>query len=243
MRPGAGLADLAADVIAALTVYPHYIRIPGFGDDQKLGKALARMVASHAPHHPRKAFAKLSSSRICIDPEAFAKEGDGTRYSQTEQALAAHTDSSFFADPHELVGFQMAIPDGEGGESFVIPARDVLAHLDPEAIRHLRTPRFPFAGVLRPILTGSEADPLIRYYRRQIDEEAAAGIPLSPDDIAALDVLDAALAQPDLQHRFRVAAGEFLLMNNLRVLHGRTGIDASSRRLMYRVRAYAGCLL
>ncbi len=243
MWPDAGLADLTAEVIAALTAYPHYIRIPGFGDDQKRGKALARMVTFSAPLHPRKAFAKLSSARIRIDPEAFAKEGDGTRYSQTEQALAAHTDSSFFADPHELVGFQMAIPDGAGGESFMVPVGDVVAHLDAETISQLRAPRFPFAGVLRPILTGSEADPLLRYYRRQIDEEAASGIPLSPDDVAALDALDAALARPDLQHRFRLAAGEFLLMNNLRVLHGRTGMDGASQRLMYRVRAYAGCLL
>ncbi|MFT3808934.1 MAG: TauD/TfdA family dioxygenase [Micropepsaceae bacterium] len=243
MGPDPGLDDLTVEVIAALTAYPHYIRIPGFGDDRTRGKTLARMVTFSAPLHPRKAFAKLSSARIRIDPETFAKEGDGTRYSQTEQALAAHTDSSFFADPHELVGFQMAVPDGEGGESFMVPARDAVAHLTAETIAHLRAPRFPFGGVLRPVLTGPEADPQLRYYRRQIDEEAASGIPLGPEDIAALDALDAALARPEIQHRFRLAAGEFLLMNNLRVLHGRTAMDGASRRLMYRVRAYAGCLL
>jgi hypothetical protein len=240
----ANLVHLAERVVAALSTYPFFLRIAGFGDDQKRGKALARLISLSAPLHPRKPLEKLSSARIRIDPEAFAKEGDGTRYSQTAELLAAHTDSSFFPDPHELVAFQMAVPDPSGGESFMIAACDVIAALDVETRDRLREPVFPFAGAPLPILTGSETDPKIRYYRRQIEEEAAAtSTPLSPAHTASLDALDAVLERRGLQHRFRLEAGEIVLMNNLRVLHGRTSMDNASRRLMYRVRAWAGCLL
>lgn len=239
----AQLAGLAEQAIAALTRYPYYTRIEGFGDEQKRGKTLARLISLAPPLHPRKPLEKLSTARIRVDAESFAKEGDGTRYSQTNEALAAHTDSSWFADPHELVAFQMAVPDPEGGESFVVPVRDAIAGLDDATRSRLRAASFPFAGVFQPVLTGPEADPALRYYRRQIDEEAAKSVPLAPQDIAALDALDAVLARPDLHHRFSLAAGEIVLMNNLRVLHGRTGMAASSRRLMFRVRAWAGCLL
>lgn len=240
----ADVTALIAPTIAALNAYPFFTRIAGFGVERDRGKLLGRSISVVAPLHPRKAFEKLSSARIRIDPVAFAKEGgDGTRYSQTEQALGAHTDSSYLEDPHELVAFQMAVPDPAGGETLMVAAADVVSVLDEPVRARLAAPVFPFGSARYPILSGRPGDPKIRYYRRQIDESAAVSEPLGAEDIAALDALDAALARPELQTRFRLEAGEIVLMNNLRVLHGRTGMDTGSERLMYRVRAWAGCLL
>jgi alpha-ketoglutarate-dependent taurine dioxygenase len=50
------------------------------------------------------------------------------------------------------------------------------------------------------------------------------------------------LRDPALQHRFRIESGEIMCMQNTRALHGRTGFDGESDRLMYRIRANAGCL-
>lgn len=241
--PAADIAGLAAGAIAALTHHPYFLRIPGFGDDPADGRALANLISFAPPAHPYKAFQRAKWATIRIDAEAFAKDGDGTRYSRTAEALAPHTDSSFLPHPHEYVSFQMAQPDPEGGESVIVTARDAVAALDAATRDRLRAPRFPFAGELRPILTGSEDNPCIRYYRRQIDEETVRATSLAAEDMAALDALDAQVERADLQHHFRLAAGEIVLLNNLRVLHGRTAMPAASSRLMYRVRAWAGCLL
>jgi alpha-ketoglutarate-dependent taurine dioxygenase len=237
------LSRLAADAIAALTRYPFYIRIPDFGDNRGHARTLADRIVRALPVHPFKPFENARSASIRIDAEAFAMEGDGTRYSRTEQALPAHTDSSFLPEPHELVSFLMVRPGAEGGESFIVTARDAIASLDGSTRERLRAPRFPFGGVLRPILSGDAADPKLRYYRRQIDEEAAGTGALAAAERAALDALDAELERPELQHRFQLAEGEIVLLNNLRVLHGRTGMPATSNRLLYRMRAWAGCLL
>ncbi len=237
------LFALAPAVARDLTRYPFYVRLTNFSDDQRMGKALARLIVALGPPHPAHPDARLSTARIMINPEAFAKEADGTRYSQTDQALALHTDSSFQPVPHELVMFQMASPDPDGGETILAPVRDIAAALSDAARARLRRPTVPFGDDRHAVIAGAAADPVMRYYRRQIDEDAARHGALDPADEAAMDELDAVLADPAPQHRFRLGEGELLLLNNTRVLHGRTAMSPTSRRLMYRVRGWAGCLV
>jgi hypothetical protein len=231
--------SLAADVVRALTHYPYCARIPHFGDDKARGKSIARLVANTMPLHPRNPFGKLTFSEIRIDPAAFAKDTDGTRYSRTSIELAAHTDCTYMADPFELVAFQMVRPDAVGGETTIVVGRDAFAALDRAHLDRLSEPVFAFNGRIYPIAWGNG---LVRYYRTQIDEDLKAGAELSPAHREAVAVLDEALARPELQLRHRLAPGEIVFVNNVRALHGRTAFDADSDRLMYRIRANAGCL-
>jgi hypothetical protein len=231
--------SLAADVVRALTNYPFCARIPEFGVDGARGKSIARLVANTMPLHPRKPFGKLTFTEVKIDPVAFAKDEDGTRYSRTNIALGAHTDWTYLVDPFELVAFQMVRPDAAGGENFITVGADALAALDPAHVRRLAEPVFSFSRKIHPIAWG---DGLIRYYRTQIDEDLKAGAKLSPEHLDALSALDEALERHDLQIRFKLGAGEIVFVNNVRALHGRTGFEPTSARLMYRIRANAGCL-
>ena len=119
---------------------------------------------------------------------------------------------------------------------------DAVRALSPEAITALREPAFTFAGRQHPILWGSPAEPLMRYYRTQLDEDVAAGAPLAPRHRMAVDELDAVLADLAPRCQFRLEAGEMILINNIRALHGRTALEDDSARLMYRFRVHAGCL-
>lgn len=231
--------SLAADVANALNRYPYCARIPRFGDQGARGKSIARLVANTAPLHPRNPFGKLTFTEIRIDPIAFAKDGDGTRYSRTNVELAPHTDCSYMSDPFELVAFQMIRPDETGGESLIVVGSDALAALSPDQVRHLSEPVFSFGERTLPVTWG---DGLIRYYRTQIEEHAQAGAVLPPAHREAIDALDAVLVRPELQLRYKLEAGEILFINNVRVLHGRTGFAGTSGRLMYRIRVNAGCL-
>lgn len=235
--------SLSMSLMVALTRYPFFACIPQFGDDPARGKALARMVCNMEPLHPTKAFAKLNFTSVKIDADDFAKETDGTRYSRTNIALAAHTDSTFLPAPHELVSFHMVRPDSAGGESFIVTARDVVAALPADVNALLRDPVFPLGKELYPVLTGPDGNPRIRYYRTQVDEDVARGAVLDDAHRGAIDTLDAVLADPALAIRFKLGAGEIVYLNNTRVLHGRTGFAPDSDRLMYRTRAFAGCLL
>jgi alpha-ketoglutarate-dependent taurine dioxygenase len=60
-----------------------------------------------------------------------------------------------------------------------------------------------------------------------------AGAPLAPDQVRALDALDALLGDPALVVEFDLHEGDVFLVNNHLVAHGRTeyeDADVSSRR-------------
>lgn len=233
---------LAQTVASALVQPPYYIRVPDFGTDPDLGRMLVRLIVTLGPAHPLNPNARLNFSKIVVDPAALLADSDGTRYSRTDQALSLHTDSTFLETPHELVAFHMATPDESGGESLMLPVDELAASLDADLQAALSRPLFPMGGALRPILSGLQDAPAIRYYRRQVDEDAARLGALATETLAALGRLDAALAEPARHHRFKLNAGEIVLINNRRALHGRTALSANSPRTMFRFRAYAGCL-
>jgi alpha-ketoglutarate-dependent taurine dioxygenase len=49
-----------------------------------------------------------------------------------------------------------------------------------------------------------------------------AGVPLTPEQTAALDTLDTLLDSPELQKRFVLQPGMVLITNDSQILHGRT---------------------
>ena len=91
----------------------------------------------------------------------------------------------------------------------------------------------PFGAVAILYLVGGNMR--IRYNRLEVDRAASvAKVALTPRQCAALDSLDDAIEATQL--RFHLKQAECLVMDNHRVLHGRTPLSPHSDRLLKRVR-------
>jgi hypothetical protein len=220
----------------ALRHFPHFVVLRGLpaGPDHRAIDALMRALEALPPD------GKLDFDFVRVRPDQSENSETGTRFSRTHLALPPHTDSTAIENPHSVVAFQMVHSDQHGGgQSMVVLVQEVLEHLDDETLGLLRTARFPFGkDVSFPILWSSFGSPSIRYYRAQVDwAMTARGAAIEP--IAPIcEALDKVLAELAPRRLFSVGDGEVLLLNNHKVLHGRTGMPANSDRLMYRFRGH-----
>lgn len=220
----------------ALRRYPYFIVLRGLpaGVDRRAIDALMRALSGTPPD------GEMDFGIVQVRPEEAENTEKGTRYSRTHRALPPHTDSTYMENPHSVVAFQMVRADSEGGGgSIAIAVQDVVKCLDASTLNALRDVRAPFGkGERFPVLWDSQGSPSMRYYRVQIDfalgdqgeEIGAAG--------SCLDALDKVLANLATEREFDLGEGEVLLLNNHKVLHGRTGMAIDSERLMYRFRAH-----
>ncbi|MEO1079237.1 MAG: TauD/TfdA family dioxygenase [Pseudomonadota bacterium] len=181
---------------------------------------------------------RISRTKVRVNSESAARtSGNVTRYSRTPDALPLHSDCSNFTDPPNLVAFAMERPDADGGgESLVLSAVDLVKELPEELIEVLRRPVFPFSPQKRfAVLEGEGDDLLVRYYRNQI-ASAAATQRLDDDLAEALDELDQRLAAAQGSVHFHMQAGDIIMLDNTRVMHGRKAMAPDSNRLMHRFR-------
>jgi hypothetical protein len=145
-------------------------------------------------------------------------------------------------------------PAISGGASALVSVRTVHGHLlqeHPATLEHLRQPfirdvvtpggdrdRQAIAANAFPIVSGSPADPLLRYMRYWIERgHQEAGQPLGPGALADLDRLDAALNAPAFRYVLLLERGDLLFIDNPRIAHDRTayGDDPARPRLMLRL--------
>ncbi len=180
------------------------------------------------------------------------REG-GTDLSSTAEQFPLHTDSTFLTHPHPHIalGCVTAPPAGGGGRSCVVSA-DVLARAladrhGPDAVAALREPAFPFIlrdpgeeprVALLPVL-GSDDDgrTTIRYRADAVEMAARAdGHELGERHRSAFAALTALTADESLQRTFALAPGDVLLVDNRRMLHGRSAIQEGAQRLLRRVK-------
>jgi alpha-ketoglutarate-dependent taurine dioxygenase len=174
-------------------------------------------------------------------------------HAQQRDHFDLHTDSTFADRPHDVIGMACVTPAADGsGRSLLLPVDRVVRALRAAGrhaeVAELGRPLFPFPAAgppgarpprLRPVLTDSAGRARIRYRRDLLErgrtEAAAHGL-----DIAAagpvLVALAHALADPDLPTGLLLAPGEYLLLDNARVLHGRTAVTAGSGRRLRRLK-------
>jgi hypothetical protein len=174
----------------------------------------------------------------------------------TECAAAAdlHTDSQYRAKPERYVALLVVRPaEDEGGETTLLSGNQLIERLTGtaegrDACDVLRTAQFPFAvpisfladpdkGVSEfiqaPILAN---EPLIRYRT----DTLARGFELAPslatdEALRATTRLSEAIANHPATIQFRLETGDVLLVDNHRVLHGRTDFT-DPKRLLLRLR-------
>lgn len=235
------------EMLTALTTFPYYVVMPPATGHASWQEASAiafalECIGSSSLDLP----SRLGATRVTVNPKASSVEDAVTRYSRTTIALEPHTDSSQQNHPHSIVIFGMSRPDEMGGETQMVVVDELIASLDSDTTDLLRQPVWPLGKQPKPILeTRPDTDETrISYYRKQLERSLKLGASLSQQQYAALSALDATITRLAAKRSFRLEKGETLLINNHKVLHGRTALAEESNRLMirYRLRAdFATC--
>lgn len=240
------VGEITDRMVQILNNYPHFfvLRGPPPIETPDLTINIARAIARRSQHpfiESPERLGHVSQTRIEIEPNAQLSTAV-TRYSRTNRALMLHTDSSYDAVPHELVAFQMVRPDFQGGHTIVGPVEDILSGLDEQTIIALHKTKVPFGRGLHPILWRHRGAQHIRFYDHQILNAIKSGAFVDETTKKVLRAVLDVLKDTARFQTFPLGAGDTLFMHNTRALHGRTGFAPDSRRLMLRVRVYAGCL-
>jgi alpha-ketoglutarate-dependent taurine dioxygenase len=163
----------------------------------------------------------------------------GARFSVTKTASTFHTDNSFGTEVLDYVGLLCLNAAQSGGQNQLVSGQAVQEELrarHPDACEVLRQPfhvdrrggvrpgEEPTARV--PVLEGDGPGLVIRYLRYWIEVgHEKAGLPLTADQLNALNVLDRVADQRDLRVEFALRPGEMLFVNNRWILHNRTAFE------------------
>jgi len=181
-------------------------------------------------------------------------EGARARYADSRHGGSLHTDGAEapfpLPDYFSLLCVQRAM---SGGAFQMVCARtlhDILLARAPDAVRVLKEPfHFDRRGDARPgaapttrkpVFFAEEGELCVTYLREYINlGHERAGVPLSRAQIEALDRFDDLLADPSLIVEGTLEPGSVVVVNNKRILHGRTlfedGPSPSSKRMLLRM--------
>lgn len=182
-------------------------------------------------------------------------EGDRARYSDSRFGGSLHTDGAQLPLPvpdyFTLFCVRRAVSGGAFRMVCLSTVLDRLSRRAADAPAVLRRPfHFDRRGEMdadrrrtarKPVLFSLRGEPAITYLREYIDSGHACeeACPLGATERAALDALDATLNEPDLAVEGYLNPGELLILNNTRLLHGRTTfVDAEElerQRFMWRI--------
>jgi hypothetical protein len=163
----------------------------------------------------------------------------GARFSVTSAESSFHTDNSFGTETVDYVGLLCLNPAKSGGLSQVVSSHAVQQELlatQPAAWEVLRRPfHFDRRGGLRPgdeptvrfpILAGNGPELLVRYLRYWIEVgHEKAAVPLTTEQVSAMDVLDRVAGERGLRVEFTLRPGEMFFVNNRWILHNRTAFE------------------
>ncbi len=173
--------------------------------------------------------------RVEFNPE----NQDEHAYSATAGDFPLHTDGAHWKKPPHLVLLLCCRASAHGGDTTLAHVDDVLAQLEARHIQQLVNVPVGFDDVDAPVL---QQDPWrIRWNHATLQRRHQRGLwrphRATLDACQALDVVLGGLAARPALH---LAPGELLVVDNTRVLHGRTTFVAASNRLLKRVRVRQG---
>ena len=163
----------------------------------------------------------------------------GARFSVTNYESTFHTDASFEDDVVDYVGLLCLQTAKSGGLSQLVNGHSAAAELartDPAAIQVLMQPFHvdrrggvrpgETPTVQRPVVARRGEEILYRYLRTWIEAgHDKASVPLTLEQVKALDALDETLARRVLRVEFMLRPGDMLFVNNRWILHNRTAFE------------------
>lgn len=157
-------------------------------------------------------------------------------FSTTSERFNCHTDGYHREEPPDYVAMLCVRADAEGGDSLVVHVDALVSRLSPAERELLREPVFPTTFGSAAVLTGTDEQPQIRFNLREIARfSEQADERLTDAHVAAARRLDELAAEECERRKLRLAPGDCLILDNKRVLHGRTELAGESRRLLKRL--------
>ncbi len=177
---------------------------------------------------------------------------EGIEYSHRSRGYRSNKHLPFHTDGAHLFSLTCLGVGAQGGETIITSASAVynrMADEHPDALailcrgfyHHRRGQHDPGDPPLSPnrVPVFAFHDGLLHccYNRNPIEWAEKEGVTLSGEEIAALDALDAVLADEEMQLRLNLQPGESAFINNYITMHSRTEYtdDATHRRHMLRV--------
>jgi alpha-ketoglutarate-dependent taurine dioxygenase len=175
--------------------------------------------------------------RVVYDEVRFSAASAGS-IAYSANSLAPHTDGSFRPHPPIVVAMICLVPDESGGGTSILIDGYRLAKQLPAAdcgslagnTFFFRTPASAIDGIFAPMIANTDEHPTIRYrydakYRPRSTSATAN---------AALEAMRRLVDAETCASRVFLDAGDVLLIDNRRMLHGRTPLTGRVPRRMVR---------
>ncbi len=155
-------------------------------------------------------------------------------YSSTSDPFELHTDAYNSNIPPRYVLLRRTDSSTESPLSMVADGRDALSPLDVPAQVVLRQPSFPSANGLVPIVISTTAGTNIRFNSAEIGRwQVPCGVSLSVDAVQAISAFLSATRRS--LRKFVLRQFECLILDNWRMLHGRSALSTTSTRTVQRM--------
>ena len=232
--------ELRSAIVPLLRRYPYFVlvkRLPISED----GKSVRRLSMALGQFHPDFGWLALVKGRLRKEDIArVAIDENLPRRSASASAMAPHTDGAFLQRPHDIIMFQCVVADTSGGESILLPIDDILGALTQRELGHLKEQVFPFGSETASILTGQGEDRNFRYYGTHMERSSRKRDIVLPQEIdTTIKKLDQILDHSNSRIKYKMAPEDILILNNKKVLHGRTALTEQSNRLLVRSRIFS----
>ncbi|CAN5257016.1 hypothetical protein BH09PSE6_BH09PSE6_12710 [soil metagenome] len=175
----------------------------------------------------------------------------GVAYSKDVRGYKSNAMLRFHTDGAAFTGLLCLGESAEGGLSVLTSSgalNNELREVHPDAYRlleegfhhHRRGEHAPGENKVsaRPIPVFAFYDGLLQctYDRNQSIWSAEEGVVFTPEQIAAMDLLDATMARPEFQLHMEMRTGDIQFVNNYTVMHARTEYRNSAEKQRHLVR-------
>ncbi|WP_206244915.1 TauD/TfdA family dioxygenase [Novosphingobium terrae] len=168
---------------------------------------------------------------------------DPANLADSALALLPHTDNPYRVTPPDLQLLHALDTPDEGGETWLVDGLALVEHLRteaPQAFALLTTVPVRFAwqsadwrlATVEPVIALAPDGSLLRLRinSRSLDRPVEADAARRAAWWAAWEQLEACLADPAFAQTFALRSGEMVLMDNRRLLHGRSAFTAHGAR-------------
>lgn len=182
---------------------------------------------------------KVYVQKVEYNPNRLYTHDNFLRNSAYNGDFACHTDCASEEVVPDIMLLQCVQAASHGGESLILHVDDIIEHLSVQELELLQQPIFPFGFGYAAILVESNGKFFIRYNKHEINKASQKlNLPLTPYIIELLDTLDHIISYNLKLVSIKIQPDECLVVNNRRILHGRTKFPHNSKRLLYRVRLF-----
>lgn len=165
-----------------------------------------------------------------VSPTVYSDEA---YLANTDLGMSLHTDNVYLGTPCELVLMCLANQPESGGHSLLIDSHEVVQVLTDELLQALARPVWQWSRADQPSMVPCEVikrNGEIRWWRRGL-------VGLDSVMVKVADQFDRMLHEADGVTTLTLESGDILVVDNRRILHGRTPFVGAERRLI-RVRAW-----